>query len=96
MILPPLRSRTSPPSRPVRPVPQRTALGVLSYARTACPVLKTDADEGYYIITRYDDLRTVLEDPGTYSSVQAGLRGVPLPMPPLTEDPPRHIEYRAH
>jgi len=67
---------------------------VLSYARAACPVLKTDADEGYYIITRYDDLRTVLEDPGTYSSVQAGLRGVPLPMPPLTEDPPRHIEYR--
>jgi cytochrome P450 len=67
---------------------------VLSYARTACPVLKTDADEGYYIITRYDDLRTVLEDPGTYSSAQAGLRGVPLPMPPLTEDPPRHIEYR--
>jgi cytochrome P450 len=67
---------------------------VLSYARTACPVLRTDADEGYYIITRYDDLRTVLEDPGTYSSVQAGLRGVPLPMPPLTEDPPRHIEYR--
>jgi cytochrome P450 len=67
---------------------------VLSYARTACPVLKTDADEGYYIVTRYDDLRTVLEDPETYSSVQAGLRGVPLPMPPLTEDPPRHIEYR--
>src|SRR6266851_4692399 len=67
---------------------------VLSYARTACPVLKTDADEGYYVITRYDDLRTVLEDPETYSSVQAGLRGVPLPMPPLTEDPPRHIEYR--
>src|SRR6267378_3742926 len=67
---------------------------VLSYARTACPVLKTDADEGYYVITRYDDLRTVLEDAETYSSVQAGLRGVPLPMPPLTEDPPRHIEYR--
>ena len=67
---------------------------VLSYARAACPVLKTDADEGYYVITRYDDLRTVLEDPETYSSVQAGLRGVPLPMPPLTEDPPRHIEYR--
>ncbi len=67
---------------------------VLSYARTASPVLKTDADEGYYVITRYDDLRTVLEDPETYSSVQAGLRGVPLPMPPLTEDPPRHIEYR--
>ena len=67
---------------------------VLAYARSQCPVLKTDADDGYYIVTRYDDLRTVLEDPETYSSVQAGLRGVPILMPPLTEDPPRHIEYR--
>jgi cytochrome P450 len=67
---------------------------VLAYARSACPVLKTDADDGYYIVTRYDDLRTVLEDPHTYSSEQAGLRGVPIKMPPLTEDPPRHLEYR--
>lgn len=67
---------------------------VLGYARSACPVLKTDADDGYYIVTRYDDLRTVLEDPQTYSSEQAGLRGVPIKMPPLTEDPPRHLEYR--
>jgi cytochrome P450 len=67
---------------------------VLAYAREACPVLKTDADDGYYIVTRYDDLRTVLEDPQTYSSEQAGLRGVPIKMPPLTEDPPRHLEYR--
>jgi cytochrome P450 len=67
---------------------------VLAYARSECPVLKTDADDGYFIVTRYDDLRTVLEDPQTYSSEQAGLRGVPIPMPPLTEDPPRHIEYR--
>jgi len=67
---------------------------VLAYAREACPVLKTDADDGYYIVTRYDDLRTVLEDPQTYSSEQAGLRGVPIMMPPLTEDPPRHLEYR--
>jgi cytochrome P450 len=67
---------------------------VLAYARSECPVLKTDADDGYFIVTRYDDLRTVLEDPATYSSEQAGLRGVPIPMPPLTEDPPRHLEYR--
>jgi cytochrome P450 len=67
---------------------------VLQYARSSCPVLKTDADDGYYIVTRYDDLRAVLEDPLTYSSEQAGLRGVPITMPPLTEDPPRHLEYR--
>ena len=67
---------------------------VLAYARSACPVLKTDADDGYYVVTRYDDLRTVLQDPQTYSSVQAGLRGTPIMMPPLTEDPPRHLEFR--
>src|ERR1700733_14892825 len=67
---------------------------VLSYARSACPVLKTDADDGYYIVTRYDDLRTVLEDAETCSSGQAGLGGGPLPMAALNEDPPRHIEYR--
>src|SRR5258708_1344189 len=49
---------------------------------------------GFYIVNRYDDLGTVLEDPQTYSSEQAGLRGVPIKMPPLTEDPPRHLEYR--
>ena len=67
---------------------------VLDYARDACPVLKTDADNGYYIITRYDDLRTVLEDASHVQLGEAGLRGVPIPMPPLTEDPPNHIEYR--
>jgi len=67
---------------------------VLDYARDACPVLKTDADNGYYIVTRYEDLRAVLEDASTFSSAEAGLRGVPIPMPPLTEDPPNHIEYR--
>jgi cytochrome P450 len=76
------------------PVHSERIWEVLAYARSACPVLKTDADDGYYVITRYEDLRTVLEDAETYSSVQAGLRGVPIKMPPLTEDPPRHIEYR--
>ncbi len=95
MILPPFRLRTSPPiSDLFDPSHSERLWEVLAYARSACPVLKTDADEGYYVITRYDDLRTVLEDAETYSSVQAGLRGVPIKMPPLTEDPPRHIEYR--
>ena len=95
MILPPFRLRTSPPiSTFSTPSHSERLWEVLAYARSACPVLRTDADEGYYIVTRYDELRTVLEDAVTYSSEQAGLRGVPLPMPPLTEDPPRHIEYR--
>ncbi|MGW6139460.1 cytochrome P450 [Streptomyces sp. NPDC055140] len=67
---------------------------VMSYARSSCPVVKTDADDGYYIVTRYDDVRAVLEDAATFSSEQAGLRGVPIAQPPLTEDPPNHLEYR--
>jgi cytochrome P450 len=67
---------------------------VLEYARGSCPVVKTDADDGYYILTRFEDVRAVLQDPETFSSIQAGLRGVPIPMPPLTEDPPNHIEFR--
>ncbi|MFA3842050.1 cytochrome P450 [Streptomyces aureus] len=76
------------------PVHSERLWEVLSYARSSCPVVKTDADDGYHIVTRYDDVRAVLEDTATFSSVQAGLRGVPIAQPPLTEDPPNHIEYR--
>lgn len=67
---------------------------VLDYAREHCPVLHTDAAPGYYIVTRYDDVRTVAEDPATYSSAEPGLLGTPIRMPPVTEDPPTHAEYR--
>lgn len=67
---------------------------VLEYGRKRCPVIHTDADEGYYIVTRYEDVRAVAEDPATFSSEQPGLRGVPIRMPPLTEDPPRHNQFR--
>jgi cytochrome P450 len=67
---------------------------VLHYAQANCPVMKTDADTGYYVITKYDDLRRVTEDPQTFSSIEAGLRGVPIPMPPLTVDPPTQTQYR--
>jgi len=68
---------------------------VLAHARTsASPVIKTDADEGYFVITRYDDLRAVASDPETFSSVEPALRGVPVRMPPVSEDPPIHRDFR--
>ncbi|MFD8813468.1 cytochrome P450 [Streptomyces sp. NPDC059627] len=76
------------------PVHSERLWEVMSYARSSCPVVRTDADDGYFIVTRYDDVRAVLEDAVTFSSEQAGLRGVPIPMPPLTEDAPGHLEYR--
>ena len=67
---------------------------VMSYAQQACPVLKTDADDGYFIVTRYDDVRTVAEDPATFSSVEPALRGLPFSTPPVSVDPPDHLDYR--
>jgi cytochrome P450 len=76
------------------PVHGKRLWDVLDYARDHCPVLRTDAVPGYYIVTRYDDVRTVAEDPATYSSAEPGLFGTPIRMPPVTEDPPTHAEYR--
>lgn len=70
------------------------ALEVLAFARENCTLLRTDADAGYYIAARYDDVRSMALDTGAFSSVEAGLRGIPIPMPPLTVDPPVHGEYR--
>jgi cytochrome P450 len=67
----------------------------LAHAReSSCPVIKTDADNGYYVITRYDDLKAVAGDPATFSSVEPALRGVPVRMPPVSEDPPIHHDFR--
>lgn len=67
----------------------------LTVARTECPVLHTEADGGYYLVTRYEDVRTVCGHPELFSSVQPGLRGVPVRLVPLDVDPPRHKLFRS-
>jgi cytochrome P450 len=69
-------------------------LDALTVARTECPVPHTAADGGYYVVTRYDDVRTVCEHPELFSSVQPGLRGVPVRVVPLDVDPPQHRVFR--
>jgi len=69
-------------------------IDALAVARTECPVLHTDADGGYYVITRYEDVRTVCENPDIFSSAQPGLRGVPVRVIPVDSDPPEHQHFR--
>jgi cytochrome P450 len=64
---------------------------VLAYARTQCPVIETAS--GYSVITRYDDVRRVLSDPGTFSSAWGVPRG--KMEPPIVIDPPDHRDYRT-
>jgi cytochrome P450 len=69
---------------------------VLGYARRHCPVPHTSATGGYYIATRYEDVRRVLTDPETFSSTEytniTGNGGVLLP--PLDTDPPLQHDFR--
>jgi cytochrome P450 len=70
-------------------------LDALAVARNECPVLHTSADGGYYVVCRYEDVRTVCEHPELFSSVQPGLRGVPVRVIPLDVDPPQHRAFRT-
>ncbi|HEU5469273.1 MAG TPA: cytochrome P450 [Actinophytocola sp.] len=69
-------------------------LDALAVAREESPVLRTEADDGYYVVTRYEDVRTVCAHPEIFSSVQPGLRGVPVRLIPLDVDPPDHRLFR--
>jgi cytochrome P450 len=67
----------------------------LAWARSECPVVRTEFDGGMYVITRYDDLRTVAEHPEVFSSAMPGVIPVPVALPPLDLDPPLHRDFRA-
>ena len=69
--------------------------GVFEYARSACPVAHTDGDGGrQYIVTRYEDVKRVLHDPGTFSSKGVAPRPSPVCLNPLDSDPPYQVELR--
>src|SRR4030088_1465324 len=69
---------------------------VTNHARSRCPVSHSSAYGGYWLVTRYAEVRQALSDPGTYSSSQ----GVGFPhrqslmMPPIDLDPPPQKEFR--
>jgi cytochrome P450 len=67
----------------------------LRWARAKCPVVHTKYDGGMYIVTRYEDLRTVAEHPEVFSSTMPGVNHVPVALPPLDLDPPLHREFRS-
>jgi cytochrome P450 len=64
------------------------------------PVHHSAAYGGYYLITRYGDVRRVLADWETFSSGEPGVTSIPMsvkrdfPEIPLEVDPPEHRQYR--
>ncbi|MDT7634510.1 MAG: hypothetical protein QOI50_6440 [Pseudonocardiales bacterium] len=65
-----------------------------AYAREHCPIVRTEAGTGFWLITRYEDMRRILEDHQTFSSVQGSPAPTPVRLGPLDADPPVHTGLR--
>src|SRR6185369_2604368 len=66
--------------------------------RATCPVARTEAYDGFWVITRYEDIKRIALDDATFSSAQ----GIMIPPKanknqrsiPIETDPPLFLEYR--
>jgi cytochrome P450 len=69
---------------------------ITKHARSRCPVSRSTAHGGYWLVTSYAEVREALGDPATYSSSE----GVAFPhhqslmMPPIDLDPPLQKDFR--
>jgi cytochrome P450 len=71
---------------------------ILADLRARCPVSRSDAYDGFWVVTSYDDIRTIALDDLTFSSAQSilippkkntGQRSIPI-----ETDPPMFQKYR--
>lgn len=69
--------------------------------RRECPVAHGSSYGGYWLLTRYEDVRDAARDWRTYTSSVPGVTSIPAatrrtkPQLPLEVDPPLHTRYRA-
>ena len=69
--------------------------------RAECPVAHGSKHGGYWLLTRYEDVREAARDWRTYTSSVPGVTSIPVatrrtePQLPLEVDPPLHSHYRA-
>jgi len=71
---------------------------VIDRLRAECPVARSEAMGGFWVVTRYQDCRFVLQDPALFSSVQNIVPHTQMtalgPDIPTQIDPPDHGKYR--
>ncbi len=65
--------------------------------RESCPVARSDTCGGFWLVSRHDDVATILRTPAMFSSAD----GITIPhnpdapmMPPIDLDPPLQTEFR--
>ena len=67
---------------------QRLKWEIFGYAREQCPVARTEEGGGFWLVTRYDDVKRVLEDWETFSSTESGITPPAMSLCPINDDPP--------
>ena len=69
----------------------------LRHARESCPVVRSDAFGGFWLVSRHHDVAKILQTPGVFSSADgitiAHNPDAPM-MPPIDLDPPLQVEFR--
>jgi len=69
--------------------------------REGCPVMHSDDYGGFWLLSRYEDVRQAALDWQTYTSSVVGVTAIPVitprtePQLPIELDPPLHSRYRA-
>lgn len=61
---------------------------IFGYARQGCPVARTEQGGGFWLVTRYEDVKRVLEDWQTFSSTESPITPSPVSLCPIDDDPP--------
>ena len=71
---------------------------LLRQLRADCPVAHSDELDGYFIVSRYEDVNAVLRNHATFTSTVMTAPAIPVEarpaVPPLDQDPPSHTRYR--
>lgn len=71
--------------------------------RSKCPVAHSDAHNGFWVVSKYEDVAAVVRDDDTFSSyyeyedgncVGATIPATPLRQVPIEMDPPEFFDYR--
>jgi cytochrome P450 len=64
--------------------------------REQCPVIHSDRYGGFWLVTGYDDVKTVLSDTATFTATEGiNLPRMNIPSLPGESDPPVHTHYRS-
>jgi cytochrome P450 len=61
---------------------------IFGYARERCPVARTAEGGGFWLVTRFEDVKRVLEDWETFSSTESPVTPSAVGLCPITDDPP--------